>query len=122
MHKGKQKLLNTDISCLVDNPTIKMISIKMLVTLLFTLVGLSNGFSLPERTEKNLKESMSQCAVALPVETGQIGDPEIVEASGMVASVHNPGVYYVIQDSQNPNKVYSFLYDGEAIGNINWRH
>ena len=45
-------------------------------------------------------------------------DPEIVEASGMVASIHNPGVYYVIQDSQNPNKVYSFLYDGESIGNL----
>ena len=90
----------------------------MLFTLLFTLVGLSNGFSLPERTKKNLKESKSQCPVAPPVETGKTEDPEIVEASGMVASVHHPGVYYVIQDSQNPNKVYSFLYDGEAIGNL----
>ena len=117
MHKGKQKLLNTDISCLEGNQTLKMISIKMLITLLFTLVGLSNGFSLPERSFENFKESGSQCPVAPPVETGKIKDPEIVEASGMVASVHNPGVYYVIQDSQNPNKVYSFLYDGEAIGN-----
>ena len=55
--------------------------------------------------------------IATPVETGRIQDSELVEASGLVASHRFPGIYYSIQDSLNPDKVYAMKYNGEAIGN-----
>ena len=54
--------------------------------------------------------------IAAPVETGRIQDSELVEASGLVASHRFPGIYYSIQDSLNPDKVYAVNYNGEAMG------
>ena len=61
---------------------------------------------------------MPQCKLNEPVETGRIQEPELVEASGMVASRKHPGVYYSVQDSQNPDYVYAFRENGESIGNL----
>ena len=96
-----------------------MILMKILATLLFTIFGITNCFSLPEQPIWNFKQSVSQCSVAQPVETGRIEEPELNEASGLVASHKHPGVYYAIQDSLNPDKVYSMLYNGQAIGMYN---
>ena len=96
-----------------------MIVIKVFAALLFTIFGITNGFSLPEKPIWNFKQSVSQCSVAQPVETGRIEESELVEASGLVASHKHPGVYYAIQDSLNPDKVYSMLYNGQAIGMYN---
>ena len=93
-----------------------MIVMKILATLFFTILAMTNGFSLPEQPIWNFKKSMSQCSIAQPVETGRIEDSELNEASGLVASHKHPGVYYAIQDSLNPDKVYSMLYNGQAIG------
>ena len=41
---------------------------------------------------------------------------EIVEASGLVASHKYSGVFYAIQDSQNPSNVYAMRYDGQSLG------
>ena len=94
--------------------------IILLITLLFNGVEFSSGFSISSgKTVRNItKQSLPQCSIADPVETGRIQESEIVEASGLVASHRYPGVYYSIQDSGTPAKVYSVLYNGEAIGKI----
>jgi len=61
-------------------------------------------------------EDLPRCTLNNPVETGRIQDPELVEASGLVASHRYPGVYYSIQDSLNPSNVYAIRYDGQSLG------
>ena len=63
------------------------------------------------------KSSLPRCPIANPIEIGRIQEPELVEASGMVASRHHPGIYYSIQDSQNPDNVYALKYNGDTLGN-----
>ena len=62
--------------------------------------------------------TVPKCNFKEPITTGNIQDPELVEASGMVASRNYPGVYYSIQDSQNPNNVYYFFENGETLGSV----
>ena len=64
------------------------------------------------------EEELPLCPLRDPIETGQIKDPELVEVSGLVASHKYPGVYYSIQDSLNPSKVYAMRIDGQSIGKI----
>ena len=98
----------------------------LLITLLFNGVEFSSGFSISYQIKdyqgKNFrnitKQSLPQCSIADPVETGRIQESELVEASGLQASHRYPGVYYSIQDSGQPANVYSVLYNGEAIGKI----
>ena len=61
-------------------------------------------------------KGLPRCPLNDPIETGRIQDPELVEASGLVASHKYPGVYYSIQDSLNPSNVYAIRYDGQALG------
>ena len=63
------------------------------------------------------KSSLPRCPITNPIEIGRIQEPELVEASGMVASRHHPGIYYSIQDSQNPDNVYALKYNGDTLGN-----
>jgi len=81
-------------------------------------IGLTNGFSVSDgrRIFWDNRETLPLCPIATPVETGRIQDSELVEASGLVASHRFPGIYYSIQDSLNPDKVYAMKYNGEAIG------
>ena len=100
--------------------------IILLITLLFNGVEFSSGFSISYQIKDyqgkifgNItKQSLPQCSIADPVETGRIQESELVEASGLQASHRYPGVYYSIQDSGQPANVYSVLYNGEAIGKI----
>ena len=62
------------------------------------------------------KSSLPRCPVANPIAIGYIKEPELVEASGMVASRHYHGVYYAIQDSKNPDNVYALNYAGYTVG------
>ena len=64
----------------------------------------------------SIHEGLPRCPLNDPMETGRIQDPELVEASGLVASHKYPGVYYSIQDSLNPSNVYAIRYDGQALG------
>ena len=62
------------------------------------------------------QKGLPRCPLNDPIETGRIQDPELVEASGLVASHKYPGVYYSIQDSLNPSNIYAIRYDGQALG------
>ena len=64
------------------------------------------------------KSSLPRCPVTNPIEIGRIQEPELVEASGIVASRHHPGIYYSIQDSQNPDNVYALKYNGDTVGKV----
>ena len=77
------------------------------------------GWPVSSRVLLRSGNSLPQCKFNEPLEVGRIQDPELVEASGMVASRKHPGVYYSIQDSQNPDNVYAFSENGESIGNHN---
>lgn len=63
-------------------------------------------------------EDFYPCSLRDPIYLGRIQDPELVEASGSVASHKNPGVYYSIQGSPNPSNVYVIRYDGLSLGKI----
>ena len=65
----------------------------------------------------NVVCTVPQCNFKEPVKTGNIQDPELVEASGLVASRKQPGVYYSIQDSLNPDNVYALFENGQELGN-----
>jgi len=75
-----------------------------------------NGSSASAGVLLKTEESLPQCLFNNPVETGRIQEPELREASGLVASHQNPGVYYSIQDSLNPSNVYAVKYNGDALG------
>ena len=79
-------------------------------------MGLCQGLAVSEKFLLDTEESLPRCPINDPIETGRIQEAELVEASGMVASHRHPGVYYSIQDSQNPDNVYAMKYNGEAIG------
>ena len=64
------------------------------------------------------KSSLPRCPVANPIAIGYIKEPELVEASGLVASRHYHGIYYSIQDSKNPDNVYALNYAGYTVGNV----
>ena len=72
--------------------------------------------SVSSRVVLKSRKSLPQCKLNNPVETGRIQEPELAEASGLVASRKHPGVYYSIQDSLNPDNVYVFKENGESIG------
>ena len=59
----------------------------------------------------------AQCPFTNAVETGRIKNPELKETSGLVASHKNYGVFYAIQDSQNPDPVYTINQEGDSLGN-----
>ena len=83
-----------------------------------SLVALFLKVSYIHSTAKSfsIHEGLPRCPLNDPIETGRIQDPELVEASGLVASHKYPGVYYSIQDSLNPSNVYAIRYDGHALG------
>merc|ERR1712223_1142512 len=62
------------------------------------------------------KSSLPRCPITNPIEIGRIQEPELLEASGMGASRHHPGIYYSIQDSKNPDNVYALKYNGDTLG------
>ena len=56
------------------------------------------------------------CPYSNAVEVGREKDHELKETSGLVASNKNPGVFYAIQDSLNPDPVYSINKQGDLLG------
>jgi len=64
-----------------------------------------------------------------PVEIGRLPDG-LMEISGFVSSRRQPGVAWMIQDSGNPENLYSFQLDGneprwqqfpvEGVSNVDW--
>ncbi len=47
---------------------------------------------------------------------GDLGDPDLVEASGLVASRRSPGVMWSHNDSEKTPRIYAFSGKGAAIG------
>jgi hypothetical protein len=84
--------------------------------LIYAVIGLWHGLPVSGKIVLDTEESLPRCPINDPVETGRIQEAELVEASGLVASHRHPGVYYSIQDSQNPDNVYAMKYNGETIG------
>ena len=62
------------------------------------------------------QEGFRRCKLNDAIKTGTIQEPELGEASGLVASHKYPGVYYSIQDSRQPSIVYAMRYDGTKLG------
>ena len=58
------------------------------------------------------------CPYTNAVEVGREKDHELKETSGLVASHKNPGVFYAIQDSLNPDPVYAINKEGDLLGMI----
>ena len=56
------------------------------------------------------------CPYTNAAEVGREKDHELKETSGLVASHKNPGVFYAIQDSLNPDPVYAINKEGDLIG------
>ena len=56
---------------------------------------------------------------AAPVNLGTVTAPAIKEASGMVASLDNPGVLWIENDSGNPNAIYAINLRGQLLGTYN---
>lgn len=50
-----------------------------------------------------------------PVTTGVVQDPAVNEASGLVASVQNPGVFWVHNDSGDSPRVFAMRADGVVV-------
>ena len=61
-------------------------------------------------------QDYAQCAFTNAIETGKIQEDALKETSGLVASHKHPGVFYAIQDSQNPDPVYALNQEGELLG------
>jgi len=53
-----------------------------------------------------------------PVNAGDLGDPELVETSGLAASLLNPGVLYAHNDSGDSARIFALGTDGRALGQI----
>ena len=56
------------------------------------------------------------CPFTNAVEAGREKDHELKETSGLVASHKNPGIFYAIQDSLNPDPVYAINKQGDLLG------
>ena len=56
------------------------------------------------------------CPYTNAVEAGREKDHELKETSGLVASHKNPGIFYAIQDSLNPDPVYAINKQGDLLG------
>ncbi len=50
-----------------------------------------------------------------PVQTGILGDLDVNEASGLVASVQNPGVFWVHNDSGDSARAFAMRADGTVL-------
>ena len=94
----------------------KMYTCMRYISLILAGIGLWHDLPVSGKVVLDKNDSLPQCPINDPVETGRIQEQELVEASGMVASHRHPGIYYSIQDSQNPDNVYAMKYNGEAIG------
>ncbi|MFK7999504.1 MAG: hypothetical protein AB8H86_07900 [Polyangiales bacterium] len=57
----------------------------------------------------------SACDEALPVRGGSIAEPDLDELSGLVASRTQPGVYFAINDSGDPD-IFAMDETGAALG------
>jgi len=80
---------------------------KFYLTVLACTISLSIGFSLI-----NLPEFGPR------LNKGEIVNEEIVEASGIVASINNPGILWTHNDSGNKNRIFAIGSDGSDKGEI----
>ena len=78
-------------------------------------VTIVSGVSANVIWKENVKD-YGQCPFTNAVETGRIKSDELKETSGLVASHKNYGVFYAIQDSQNPDPVYAINQEGDLLG------
>lgn len=51
-------------------------------------------------------------------ETGSLGDPALVESSGIVASPVNPGILWIHNDSGDSARLYAVRTDGSAVARL----
>lgn len=51
-------------------------------------------------------------------QTGTIADPAVVEASGLVASRRNPGVFWTHNDNHGENRVFAVDGSGRSLGSV----
>ncbi|HEY2761966.1 MAG TPA: hypothetical protein VGI75_14515 [Pirellulales bacterium] len=58
----------------------------------------------------------SASTFAAPINLGTVTAPAIKEASGMVASLNNPGVLWIENDSGNENAIYAINLRGQLLG------
>jgi hypothetical protein len=52
------------------------------------------------------------------VDTGALGDPELVETSGLAAALESPGVLFAHNDSGDSARIFVIGVDGAALGQI----
>ena len=53
-----------------------------------------------------------------PQDAGAMGDPDLTEASGVVASRQNPGVLWLHNDSGDSARLFALGTDGRALGRV----
>ncbi len=53
-----------------------------------------------------------------PAPAGFVADPELIEASGLVESRKNPGVYWALNDSGDSPRLFALGEDGRQIGRV----
>lgn len=53
-----------------------------------------------------------------PIEAGPLEDPELVETSGLAASLLNPGVLWAHNDSGDGPRLFALGTDGRALGQV----
>ena len=53
--------------------------------------------------------------------TGRYAEPDLIEASGVVASTRAPGVYWSQNDSGNDERIFAFDSTGRALGAVRVR-
>lgn len=59
----------------------------------------------------------SDCpSVSYPgLNVGTVTDPKVDEASGLVASQFNPGVFWTLNDSEGPSCLYALAVNGSLL-------
>ena len=48
-------------------------------------------------------------------EVGRVTDPDLNEASGLVASQTHDGIFWTIEDHKGPNMIYGLAVDGTLV-------
>ncbi len=70
----------------------------------------------PAREQSGAGAASAGAELARPVRVGTIALPEISESSGLVASRRAPGLYWTINDSGGPARLYAIDSTGKSLG------
>jgi hypothetical protein len=116
MHKKTEHIGNSNLSG-------RAVNIRMLVLVLVFAVSVLTFFLISyfksrpdvEKSPYEIQHVYNKSLFMPGVETGVLNKERITEASGIVASRKNPGVFWVHNDSGNSATIYAIKADGEFI-------